>query len=468
MNRKQFLLSLPGFALLPQIRAAEPATKATPKPAAKASAPLKLPPVQPGPPYLVAGPQLGHVGPTEARLWIRATAAVPWKILLFPTDIPGQMREITGPALNDDSAYLAIALIAGLDPQTRYTYQVLLDGREQLSRPLPNFLTAPPLGQSGRLRVVFGSCVGPTVAAAAPCWAELAERRLMNPDEGGFDLLLMLGDNHYANTTNLEKQRVYYTAHRLSAGWRDLTARTPVYAIWDDHDFGPNNSDGTEPGKENSLRAFREFWANPACGEPDNPGCYFTFTRGQVQFFMVDGRYYRTPNVAPDGPEKTMLGAKQLDWLKRELLSSKAAVKLVAMGSEWESFGSEDSWAVFRHERDPFLRWIDEEKIEGVAFLSGDRHFSSGYHVLGRFLELSGGPFGSANAKLRPNAERFTGFDQGRLWGVLDIDTSGAQPTVAFEFWQAGGGRLERRELTWDQLHGREKVTLSPSLQLPA
>lgn len=468
MNRKQFLLTLPGVALLPQIRAAEPAAKAVPKPPAKPVPPLTLPPVQPGPPYLLAGPQLGHVGPDEVRLWIRATAAVPWKILLKETDSPGQIREIPGPALDEANGLSATAVIGGLKPDTRYTFQALLDGREQLVRPLPTFVTAPPPGATGRTRIAFGSCIGSTVAAAAPTWAELAARRAMGADEGGFDLLLMLGDNHYANTTELAKHRIYYTAHRLSAGWRDLTARTPVYAIWDDHDYGPNNSDGTESGKDQSLRAFREFWPNPAYGEPDNPGCYFTFTRGQVQFFMVDGRYHRSPNNAPDGPEKTMLGAKQLAWLKRELLASKAAIKVVAMGSEWESFGSEDSWTVFRHERDPFLRWIDEQKIEGIVFLSGDRHFSSGYHVLERFLELSGGPFGSNNSKLRANPERFTGFDQGRLWGVLDIDTTGPQPAVAFEFWQTGGGRLERRTLTWDQLHGREKIAPSPSMLTPA
>jgi alkaline phosphatase D len=186
-----------------------------------------------------------------------------------------------------------------------------------------------------------------------------------------------------------------------------------------------------------------------------------------VQFFMLDGRYHRSPDKAPDGTDKTMLGAKQLAWLKRELLASKAPVKILASGSEWETHGSDDSWSLYRQERDPFFQWIDEQKIEGVILLSGDRHFSSGYHVLGRFLELSGGPFGSKNAKLRPNPERFTGYDTGRLWGVLDIDTTTPEPAIAFEFWQAGGGCLERRALTWAELHGRAKVELSPSLQKP-
>lgn len=448
--------ALPATALIPNIQAAEPPAK--PKAAAPKTTPappLSLPAIQPGPAYLQAGPMLGHVGADRAHVWIRSTAAVAWKIVLIEQ---GTSREIEGAALHVDTGLTGITVIEGLKPGTSYSYQIILDGRDQLPLPLPTFTTAPGQDHACRQRIVFGSCVGQTIAAAAPTWAELAERRGSTTDEGAFDVLLMLGDNHYANTTEIEKLRVYYTAHRLSAGWRSLSARTPVYAIWDDHDYGPNNSDGTEAGKANSLKTFREFWANPGCGEADNPGCYFTFTRGDVQFFMMDGRYHRSPNKAEDNLEKTMLGKKQLEWLKRELQASKAKVKLVANGSEWESYGSDDSWSLFKKERDPFLAWIDEHKIEGVIFLSGDRHFSSGYHINGRFLELSAGPVGSNNSKLRPNPERFTGHDQGRLWGVLDIDTTTSPPQVAYEFWQTGHSMLERREVSWAQLHGREKI----------
>ncbi|MDB6004966.1 MAG: alkaline phosphatase family protein [Prosthecobacter sp.] len=450
--------AMPAAALMSRSQAAE--TKAS-KPATSKEAPaplasLTLSPIQPGPPYLLAGPMLGHVGPDRAHMWVRATAAAPWKVLL--TESGAQTREIDGSSLKADAGLSGIVVIDGLKSGTSYTYQIVLDGREQLPLPLPSFTTAPEAGHACRQRIVFGSCVGQTTAAAAPTWAELATRRAMSTGEGAFDVLLMLGDNHYGNTTEMEKLRVYYTAHRLTAGWRDLSAQTPIYAIWDDHDYGPNNSDGTEAGKADSLKVFQEFWANPACGEADNPGCYFTFTRGDVQFFMLDGRYHRSPNKAEDTRAKTMLGAKQLAWLKRELLASKAKVKLLANGSEWESYGSEDSWTPFKQERDPFLRWIDEQKIDGVIFLSGDRHFSSGYHINGRFLELSAGPFGSKNSKLKANPERFTGHDDGRLWGVLDIDTTVSPPRVAYEFWQAGHSMRERREISWAQLHGREKI----------
>lgn len=459
--------ALPAAALMPHSEAAEtkPAKSAKPPAPKKAPAPpLTLPPVQPGPAYLMAGPLLGHVGPDRAHLWVRGTAAVPWKILLMESG--AQAREIDGGSLKAEAGLSAITVIEGLKPGASYTYQIVLDGREQLPLPLPAFTTAPEAGHACKQRIAFGSCVGLTTAAAAPTWAELAVRRALSTDEGAFDILLMLGDNHYGNTTEIEKLRVYYTAHRLSGGWRDLSARTPVYAIWDDHDYGPNNSDGTEAGKADSLKIFQEFWANPACGEADNPGCYFTFIRGDVQFFMLDGRYHRSPNKAEDKLEKTMLGTKQLEWLKRELLASKAKIKLLANGSEWESYGSEDSWTHFKQERDPFLRWIDEQKIEGVIFLSGDRHFSSGYHINGRFLELSAGPVGSNNSKLRPNPERFTGHDEGRLWSVLDIDTTVSPPRVAYEFWQAGHSMRERRELSWAQLHGREKIERSQGYEI--
>jgi alkaline phosphatase D len=459
MTRKEFL------ALVTAGTAAQSLAGESPAPAAASVSgfslkrfPLALQPVLPGPAYLMAGPMLGHVGPSEARVWIRATAPVPWNVRVSESPALENAREVNGPALSEDSACTGIAIVDGLAPSTRYYYQILLEGRPQNVAPLPFFTTAPAIGSKSRQRIAFGSCVGDMPADCAAAWGELSARRDMGFAGGGFDLFLMLGDNHYGNTTEIPKLRTYYTAHRLTTGWREMSSHRPIYAIWDDHDYGPNNSDGTQEGKGDSLKVFREFWANPGCGEPDNPGCYFTFQRGDVQFFMLDGRYHRSPDGAKDGPDKTMFGTAQIAWLKRELLASKASVKLLANGSEWQSFGSVDSYSKYRTERDALLKWIEQEKIQGVILLSGDRHFCSGYHVLGRFVELVSSPLGSRNALLTPNVERFTGHDEGSLWMILDIDTSGAEPVISYEICQAGGGIIERRYLTWDQLHGRAGI----------
>ncbi len=459
MTRKEFLTLVATGSAAPALAGEEgqnPGTASAPPPPEKSDAPAAPPRV--GTARLMAGPMLGHTGPAEARIWIRAGAAVPWSVRISESPEMEDPREIPGPGLSLDSAFTGTTIVRDLKPATHYYYEVLLEGRSQTVAPLPFFTTAPETGTKGRQRIAFGSCVGETPLECSAAWGEIATRRDLGAGGGGFDLFLMLGDNHYANTTATEKLRFFYTAHRLTAGWREFSAHRPVYAIWDDHDYGANNSDGTQKGKENSLKVFQEFWANPGCGEPDNPGCYFTFQRGDVQFFMLDGRYHRSPDGAKDGPDKTMFGTAQLAWLKRELLASKATVKLLANGSEWQSFGSVDSYSRYKVERDALLKWIDQEKIQGVVLLSGDRHFSSAYHVLGRFVELVSSPLGSRNAMMTPNPERFTGHDEGCLWMVLDIDTTGAEPSLTYEIYQAGGGMLERRPLTWDQVNGRAKI----------
>jgi alkaline phosphatase D len=283
------------------------------------------------------------------------------------------------------------------------------------------------------------------------------------------DLLLMLGDNHYADSTDPAKQRPAYYDQRRQAGYRALTERTPTYAIWDDHDFGANDSDGTAAGKEISLRTFQQFWANPAYGQADSAGVQFKLSRGDIDFFMLDNRYHRSPNSATQDVSKTMLGKEQLAWFKRELVASKAKVKFIASGSSWQTHGTKDSWASFDGERQEIWKFIKDHEINDVIFLSGDRHFTAGYQVQGRFIEVTSGPIGSGNAKTRNTPEMFLHYNDGKLYCVFDVDTTGLEPKVALEVYRVGQGLIERRAFTWDEVTGIAKLpTLPPSPEEPA
>ena len=421
------------------------------------AAPIVLP-VQPGAPYLHVGPMLGHVGQGEARIWVKATAAVKASVLVSESGDLKDARSIDGPALAEDAAFTATITVPGLKPATRYYYSVQLDGAPALARPWPSFTTAPADGAKGKLRFAFGSCVGKEPWLDAATWADLEARTPV-------DLVLLLGDNHYANTTDPVKQRAAYVSHRLNPGFRALFARTPLYSIWDDHDFGPDNSDSTLKGKEQSLATFKEFMANPGYGQADDPGVYFKFSRGDVDFFMLDGRYHRSPNKLPDGPEKTMLGAKQFEWLKRELLASKAAIKVIGSGGEWQMFGSEDSWKSFARERRELFDFMGEHGIGNVLLLSGDRHFTAVHHVEGRFIEVCSGPLGSPNAKTKPSKEMVGYHEDGKMYCVFDLDTTGATPVVLLEIYEAGVGSVEKRAFTWEQVTGAAKI--EPKLPAP-
>jgi alkaline phosphatase D len=107
------------------------------------------------------------------------------------------------------------------------------------------------------VRFGFGSCVGKEPWLDAATWAEV-------DGHARADFFLLLGDNHYANTTDAAKQRAAFIAHRSQPSFRALFQKIPLLAIWDDHDFGFNDSDNAQPGKDTALRTFTEFFANPA------------------------------------------------------------------------------------------------------------------------------------------------------------------------------------------------------------
>jgi alkaline phosphatase D len=456
-SRRQFLLA--GSVAASTIAAQEPkAQQAEPKSSSRPRVvqreehgPVPVIGPVPGPCFLHAGPMVGHVSYDRARLWAKGSnvGELAFRIGVHP-DL-ADSRLVTGPELIEESAFTGQVEVTGLEPSTRYYYAPLINSHLALARPYPSFVTAPPVDQASRLRFAFGSCVGFRGYLAAATFGEMAARR-------NFDLMLMLGDNHYGDTTEPALLRDHYHMVRTVPGFEKLIRDTPTYAIWDDHDYGPNNSDGATPGKENSLRAFQEWWANPAYGEEGNPGCYHRFSRNGVDFFMLDSRYHRTPTKVPDDGNKTMLGERQLAWLKAGLTESTAAFKVVACGSEWQTLTQPDCWSSYARERQLIFDHITEHQIEGVIFLSGDRHFSAGYQVQERHLELTSGPLGSGNATLQENPERFTGADEGKLWIILDLDASSSPPSCHYEIWQAGGGLLERRELSYEEVSGRKRI----------
>ena len=412
--------------------------------------------------YLELGPMVGHTGPGDTRIWAKASQPAELAVVIGTAADLSDARVVRGPMLAADSDFMGHVLVADLKPATKYFYAVVLDGARAMVRPYPSFVTAPEVGASGKTRFAFSSCTGRNGYLTAAIWAEMSARTQ-------FDLLLMLGDNHYADSTAPEPQRRAYYDHRRTLGYAEITQRVPTYAIWDDHDFGPNDSDGSAEGKEISLRTFQQFWANPGYGQGDDPGVYFKFSRGDIDFFMLDNRYHRSPNRMVDDGTKTMLGARQLAWFKREVLASRAKVKIIASGSEWELNGHQDSWTSFPRERDEILAFLGQHEVQGVILLSGDRHFTGAYQINGRFIEVTSGPLGSRTTNGVNKPDMFLNLVEGTMCSVFDIDTTSPEPQITLEVYRGGFGRIHERKFTWDEINGREKIpTLPPSPPKPA
>ncbi len=319
------------------------------------------------PPQLL-GPMVGPVTPSEATIWLFVEGKAegnPEVVVQYraATDPPDRMQAVR-PKPDPAQHHTTKARLSGLKPATRYHYEVLLGGK---GNPTWNgqFSTPVAAGKPSRFTVAVSSCMNCDVNPVQSSWFLLLAERP--------DLQLLLGDNVYANTTDREGLWAKHRQQRRIAEFAAVLRNVPTYAMWDDHDFGPNDSDGTAPGKENSLLAFKELFANPGAGTSDTPGAFYRFSWSDVDFFMLDGRYHRSPDKAPNDDNKRMLGDAQFAWLAKGLADSKAKFKVLASGSTL-TLSRDDGWSIYDFDRKRLYQTIMGQKIPGVIYLSGDVH----------------------------------------------------------------------------------------------
>jgi alkaline phosphatase D len=262
-----------------------------------------------------------------------------------------------------------VVTISGLEPATEYFYRINVNGvPDRYLRGLSpfRFRTAPEPGKARSFRVAFGSCPRFQDDRIQPIWGVVAGLRP--------DLFLWIGDNIYADATDPEVQREEHRRQRDVAGLQPVLHDVSHLAVWDDHDFGLNNSDRTNPIRSEALEVFRQYWANPAYGLPDHPGVFFSYSFGAVDFFFLDDRFYRHPDTTPDSPGKTLLGEGQFAWLQQELRRAATFQSSSRTTFSVDKGAASDSWTGVRHERDRLFDVIRDNGIGGVILISGDLH----------------------------------------------------------------------------------------------
>ena len=317
----------------------------------------------------IAGPISGDVRPNQVTLWMYAPPNSKCSFSYHAEGSSGTDKK-TGDlkAIPNQAAkgmgQIFKSTVVGLLPNTDYHYRIAIDGK---SKPdwKGSFKTAPVEGKSTAFRMAITSCM--KIGRPQGSWNLLLEQQP--------DFHLTVGDTHYADTTDPTVQLKHHVTYRRVKEFANVLRQVPTYAIWDDHDYGPNNSDGTAKGKEFSLAGWKQAWPNPASGTSDTPGAFFRFSRGDVDFFVVDGRYYRDPNEFPDDEKKRMLGDAQFEWLLDGLKNSKARFKIIASGSVLYH-SKVDGWRIFTFSRHRLFDAIKKHKISGVMYIGGDMHQS--------------------------------------------------------------------------------------------
>lgn len=330
----------------------------------------------------VAGPMLGPVTRHTATLWVQggepASVAVEFEPVAGAT--PRRTPAVTLAAETD---YGATIRLVDLTAGTPYRYRLVWNGKRL--EPVYRFTTLPAKAREGTrdFTVYLGSCahLHDPETDADPPWSggyEIFDRIASQAATDAHpNLMLWLGDNIYLRPDDYEHPsgiaRRYEKVRRHPA-LRRLLPALPHYAIWDDHDYGPNDHNQSFVFKQASLDLFTRYWPNPSAGLPDLPGTYTQFSIADADFFLLDNRWYRdSDRDQSDG--KTLYGRDQLRWLKNALLASRARFKVIAGGSQFlNDLSRFEGWHHFREERRDFLRWLELNNVSGVIFLSGDRH----------------------------------------------------------------------------------------------
>lgn len=104
---------------------------------------------------------------------------------------------------------------------------------------------------------------------------------------------------------------------------------------------------------------------------------FFTFQHGDIAFFVLDTRRYRSFPDEPDLSFRTMLGRDQWtalhEWLGavNGTSSFKFVISSVPFTSLW-TFDGEDTWAAYPEEKASLLQAF--HSVPNVVIISGDRH----------------------------------------------------------------------------------------------
>ncbi|MEO0557867.1 MAG: alkaline phosphatase D family protein [Bacteroidota bacterium] len=337
---------------------------------------------------IVAGPMLADVTHRGIVVWVQtdAPAEVTLRYVAVANDstqLSGQEQVELAPVHTSSVSNTASVRIFGLEPGWTYTYSLEVDG-QAVALDVPTRFTTQSLWQwrtdPPEVTIAFGSCFydndpeydrpGNSYGGTVDIFEQIRDRQP--------DAMLWLGDNLYLREVDWWSARgihYRYSHARQTPGLQRLLASTVHYATWDDHDYGPNDSDRSYIFKDDALATFKDFWPNPTYGVGGVPGVFTQFELGDVEVFLLDNRYHRAPNRAPMD-ERTLLGAEQMQWLLDALTFSRAPFKLVAMGNQtlnpvqvFENYSN-----VAPEEREYLLDQIRARRVEGVVFLSGDRH----------------------------------------------------------------------------------------------
>lgn len=411
---------------------------------------------------IISGPMLGPVELRDAKIWVEVSSDVKSAAIQYNKKGSTSSKTVTYKGILGNEFNPIQFTIGGLDFNTTYQYKVLINGKAagitaefttkdlwQWRKPTPDF------------SFLTGSCSyfnEPVFdRPGTPYGKDTSIFETMAKEKAAF--MLWLGDAWYTRDVDYYSDwgLQYRASHdRAVPVIQPFLRAMPQFGIWDDHDYGPNDIGKNYILKETSREIWKKYWCNPSYGE-NGQGTYTMTTWGDADIFLTDDRWWRSADRMKDSvngfpnPEKEMLGTQQMEWLKNSLLYSTATFKIVVLGSQvLNPVSPYDKWHDFPSEYEDFMNFLKDYKINGVVFLTGDRHHTEIIKVdrpgTYSLFDITVSPLTSGTHSFggpeKNNPYRVLGIDQLQNYGKFSFSGPRNDRKLTVDFFGVKGDKL--------------------------
>ncbi|KAH8927780.1 Metallo-dependent phosphatase, partial [Atractiella rhizophila] len=385
------------------------------------------------PPADLTFSRVGAVTQHGAKISYRLPEGVKGRLRWRETRPEGPWNLVKGEVEGlEERDWTGTVAVEGLSAGRTYEYRIVLPSPSAddptiphplaASLPVQTFHTLPDssLAASGsHFTFASSSCIRPGFPYTLWPWRNprgMPGMRYLKEaiDRDQLEFLLFLGDFIYSDTSisPADQSETYARSYRntfASPDFRSVYESVPTLFMYDDHEFKNNyagQGNDSDPIWQAASTAYDDYLGKGNYDSASKDVNYYSFKRGDVAFFVWDTRRYRSSNLLPDGPEKTMLGDKQkkvfYNWLAlNHTATFKFIVSSVPFNTLWAGKDGQitwltvmnrhlDTWAGFQTERTEIMDIL--EHVPNVIVLSGDRHEFAATSIRNKVYEFSTSP----------------------------------------------------------------------------
>lgn len=294
------------------------------------------------------------------------------------------------------------------------------------------------------------------------------------------NLFVLLGDNIYGDTRDSAQLISIYKRMGDKPTYKNLKSHMPIIATWDDHDYGENDAGKDYPMKEQSKRAFLNFFDEPQNSARRQRGgiyeaYFYQFNNKTIQVIVLDVRWFRddlkrnlgkrwwnprywySKRYAPHTTgNATILGDEQWTWLEQEL-QKPADIRIIGSGSQFaNSWNGYESWANFPLERQRMFNLIEKTKANGVLFISGDVHYAEISKMKPKntypIYDVTASGLSSTWEFATPNKNRIAGPVMQNHFGMITFVPTATDTELILEVWDVANKCCVQKRILLSQL----------------